>query len=161
MRTIETILYNFDELSETAKQTAISKLWDLNVDHEWWDGICDDASQIGLKISGFDIDRGSYVNGSLNDCMIDTIELIKANHGQTCETYKLAERYENDFLKLDEESDDYNDEVEYLENEFLKELCDEYLTILRNEYEYLTSEDSIIEAILANEYEFDVNGNLQ
>ena len=127
---------------------------DVNVDYEWYEGTYDDAANIGLKITSFDIERGAYVNGTIIDRMMDTIGLIKENHGDVCETYKLAKRYEEDFLKLDQESDEYDYLVSDMEDEFLKELCDEYLTILRDEYEYLTTDKAIIETIESNEYEF-------
>ena len=54
-------VYEFNELSEEAKEKAIEKLWNINVDYEWWDCVYDDAENIGLKIKEFDLDRGSYV----------------------------------------------------------------------------------------------------
>lgn len=36
-RTIEYIAYDYNELSEEAKQKAIEELEGINVDHEWWD----------------------------------------------------------------------------------------------------------------------------
>jgi len=60
MRTIETTVYKFDELSDEAKQQSIENLYDLNVDYEWWDCTYEDAENIGLKISEFDLDRASY-----------------------------------------------------------------------------------------------------
>ena len=40
MRTIETKIYTFNELSDEAKVKAIDNYRDINVDHEWWDGDC-------------------------------------------------------------------------------------------------------------------------
>lgn len=173
MRTIETVLYKFDELSETAKQTAISNLCDINTDCDWWNCTYDDAKEIGLKISGFDIDR-SYANGDMNVTMLESIDLIKKNHGAMCEAYKLAvsysERYDEMFAKFEDSERkghiseefeyEFDNELDELESSFKNDLCDEYLTILRDEYEYLTSEESIIEAILINGYEFEENGDL-
>ena len=147
-------VFQFSELSDDAKKAVISQFSDVNVDYEWYEGTYDDAANIGLKITSFDIERGAYVNGTIIDRMMDTIGLIKENHGDVCETYKLAKRYEEDFLKLDQESDEYDYLVSDMEDEFLKELCDEYLTILRDEYEYLTTDKAIIETIESNEYEF-------
>jgi hypothetical protein len=47
-----------------------------------------------------------------------------------------------------------------MEGEFLKSLLEDYRIILSKEYDYLTSRESIIETIEANEYEFDENGNI-
>lgn len=35
MRTIETQVYKFDELTEEAQEKAIEKLWDINIDYGW------------------------------------------------------------------------------------------------------------------------------
>jgi len=37
---------------------------------------------------------------------------------------------------------------------------EEYLSLLRQEYEYLTSKDAIVETIQANDYEFTEEGKL-
>ena len=37
MKTIETVVYDFDELSDEAKQKAINNLSDINVDYGWWE----------------------------------------------------------------------------------------------------------------------------
>ena len=46
-------IYTWDELNEKQQEKAIEKLWDLNVDYDWWDGVYEDASSVGLTISGF------------------------------------------------------------------------------------------------------------
>ena len=33
----EIVVYSFAELSESAKANALQKLWDINVDHDWYD----------------------------------------------------------------------------------------------------------------------------
>ena len=64
MRTIETKVYKFSELNETAQQAAIQKNCDINVDYNWWEFTYQDAKQVGIIISSFDIDRGSYCQGA-------------------------------------------------------------------------------------------------
>jgi len=46
--------YSFDELSEEAKQKAIEKLYDINVDYEWWDFLFEDFANIA-DILGIDL----------------------------------------------------------------------------------------------------------
>lgn len=46
--TVETKVYELKELSEDAQQTAIDKLRENCLDHEWWDYIFEDAKAIGL-----------------------------------------------------------------------------------------------------------------
>lgn len=160
--TIQKTYYKFEELSEEAQEKAIEKLWDLNVNCEWWDCIYDDAARIGLKITGFDLDRGGYCYGKLTTSAKDCTEKIIKDHGETCDTYILAQQFLADLAALgDEENDDFDLAAkEDLEIEFERALKEEYLSILRKEYEYLTSEEAIKETIAANEYEFDEEGNL-
>ena len=50
---VETEVFKFNELSEEAQQTAIEKLYDLNVDYDWWD--YEDATQAAACM-GIEID---------------------------------------------------------------------------------------------------------
>ena len=95
MRTIETVVYNFDELSEEAKKKAIESMADINVDYEWYEFI-----------------------------------------------------YE------------FDKELDTLEYNFQQSLSEDYLSMLKKEYEYKTSEEAIIETIKANDYEFTEDGKL-
>lgn len=176
MRTYTTThtVYSFDELPEDVKEKAIEKLWDLNVDHEWWQFTYEDAKQIGCEIQGFDIGRGSYCNLIFEDSPEEVANLILKNHGETCETYKTAKNFlkERDELvekysdginkeRVSEDNEyEFDNECDELEEEFKKSLSEDYRILLSNEYEYLTSEESIIETIKANEYEFDEDGEL-
>jgi hypothetical protein len=172
MRTIitETKAYKFEELTDQQKEKAIDKLYDISVDHDWWDSVYDDAEQIGLKITEFDIDRGSYCNGEFIETAPEVAKLIIANHGKKCETYKTAENYlkelkefaKSEMAKNADDEDFTEDDIDFsdIDDEFLKSLLEDYLTMLRHEYEYLTSEEAIIETINANDYEFDENGNM-
>lgn len=173
MRTKTINLYSFAELSEEAKEKAVSHLRDINVDHNWWEYVYEDAKNVGLKINGFDIYRGSYCQLDI-DHYYHTASRIVTDHGKDCDTYKAAEQFIADWDALVEKySDgintnvvtgenqyDFDSEADDLDEEFKKELSECYLTILRNQYEYLTSTESIIETIEANEYEFTEDGEL-
>jgi len=164
MKTIEVKVYQFSELDEQAKQKAIEKLAYINVEFDWWDGIYDDAKTIGLKITGFDIDRGSYCNGEFLYSAAEVAQDILNNHGEPCETYKTAQNFlekHNPIFAayLDETSEKYEtreteDELQEIEDEFLKSLLEDYRIILSNEYDYLTSKKAIIETIEANKVDF-------
>ena len=164
MRTIETKAHYLNELSEAAQQNAIEHLSDINVDCDWWDCTYDDAEQIGLKITSFDLGRGAYVEGNFIGSAHETAELIIKNHGEHCETYQTAKNFlaELEVLtgKYDNIEDCPEDEIEALEADFLKSLLEDYSIMLQHEYEYLTSDEAIIETILVNEYEFTENGKL-
>jgi len=172
MRIVTTSIevYKFSELSEAAKETAVDKLYDINVNYEWWDGTYEDARRAGFKISAFDTDRANLIKGTLEDDIKDSLRHVLEEHGNHYETYKIAKGYretldriESDDLKLpeeDREGYDYEQEIEELAGEYCHDMLEEYLCILRREYEYQTSEESIIETIKVNEYEFDKEGAL-
>ena len=166
----ETKVYKFEELTDEQKDKVIEKHYDINVDYDWWDSVYEDARQIGLKITAFDIDRGSYCKADFIHGAIDTANLITENHGYKTETYQDAVNYLKERkellaseLKKNEDDEDFTeDDVDFedIDHEFLKSLREDYLIILRNEFEYLTSKEAIIETIEANDYEFDENGNI-
>lgn len=56
VETIERKLFTFDELSDEAKETAIERYRENNLDYEWYDAVYDDAITIG-KLIGIKIDR--------------------------------------------------------------------------------------------------------
>ncbi len=171
MRTIETTVYSFNELSEQAKEKAIERLYDINVDYDWWDSTYEDAKNIGLQIDTFDLDRNRHAKGSFNLSAPEIAANILRDHGKDCETYKTAANFLEDHSPIfaqymDEsneetyESSKLEDELQDLETEFLNSLLEDYSILLQREYEYLTSEAAIIETIEANEYEFTENGKL-
>lgn len=169
----ETVVYKvlkFDELSIEAQNKAVNHLCDINVDCDWWEFTYEDAERIGLKIKEFDLGRASYVKGDLTLSVKDTCEKILKEHGEACDTHKLAKEYlskiialQDAFDKIDETSEDneteLSDKMDTLEDDFEHLLCEEYRVILSKEYEYLTSREAIIETIQANDYEFTENGN--
>lgn len=169
MKTVKINLYKFEELSEEAKQKALEKLYDLNVDHNWWEFTYEDANNIGLKITEFDLYR-KEIRGEFNYSANEVAQDILNNHGDTCETYHIAQDFLNKWNPvfadyMDEtsenfESCDLEDKMFDLEKNFLEELLNEYLSILQREYDYLTSEEAIIESIEANDYEFTEDGEL-
>jgi hypothetical protein len=164
MKTKTINLYQFSELSESAKQKAIENLWDVNVSEDWWLQTYEDAEEIKLKIKEFDIDRASYVKAEFMISAPETAELIKIGHGKECETHKTSTTFLNALNELTSKHSDINDvseeDIEELEDEFLKSLCEDYRIMLTQNYEYYTSKEAIIETIEANEYDFDENGNL-
>ena len=170
MRTIRTKVYKFNELNETAKQKAIESNYDINVMFgDWYESLYMDAENIGLKITGFDIDGGNYCKGEFNLSASEVAANIFRDHGEGCSTYKTASAYMEEFNPvfseyMNEDSDKYESvesewKLQDMEDEFLKSLCEDYRIMLRNDYDYNTSKDVIIETIEANEYEFTKEGN--
>ena len=176
-------LYTFNELSDSSKQHALEELWDLNVDYDWWEFTYDDAAHVGIKITGFDLDRGRDIDGGLTEAAIDVAENILREHGGMCETYKTAKAFLDLIIpvkarheKAERIAEDYGhhklsgrvydlqveleNQIEELEDEFTRDILADYLQILDREYDYLTSEEAIIESIEANKYEFTEEGDL-
>jgi len=171
MKTITINLYSFEELSEESQEKVLSDLYDINVNHQWWEGIFEDAANIGLKITSFDLERNRHARGEFTISAAEVAANILKNHGEECETYKTADL----FLKerspifadyMNEDSDNYeSSEVEGklqdLESDFLNSLLEDYSLMLEKDCEYLTSREAIVETIQANEYTFEENGKMR
>lgn len=148
MRTFTTThtVYKFDELTDEAKAKAIESLYDINVDHDWWESVYEDANTIGLKIKSFDL-YSHDIDGELTEDLHDVCDNILDQHGDTCSTHALAQKYAH---RHGEDNDE----------QFLKELLEEYRVILQEDYDYRTSDEAIIETIDANDYEFYEDGRM-
>lgn len=164
-------VYKFNELPEESKEKVIQNYSDINVDYEWWDCTYDDAKTVELKITSFDLDRNRHCEGEFFESAEETAHLIIDNHGEHCETYQTAKNYLKERDKLIEnapkdENGEFKDEykldndLDDLDSEFLKSILEDYSIILQREYEYLTSEEAIIETIEANEYNFTLDGKI-
>ena len=166
--TITREIFTFEELSEEAKQKAIDKNRDINVDHGWWYGTYDDAENVELKIKSFDTGRASECDMIFIESAQETAAKILKEHGSTCDTYATAQKFEKQWAALvekysdgkdtdkvsQENSEEFDDEADDLEKEFLNELSNDYLKMLRSDYEYLQEDDAIAETLTANECEF-------
>ena len=174
--TLTLTLYKFEELSDDAKQKAVDSMRNINVDHDWWDYIYEDADNVGLEITEFDIYRGT-IKGKLNEDLLVSCKTVRTDHGKDCDTFKTAKQYlaeycdgfikwlsENEVDIEESRLDSFEDytwssEAQVIANEYEKALLEDYLSILRKDYEYFTSDDMVIETIEANEYLFDEYGN--
>ena len=170
MKTIQINLYSFDELSEAAKQKAIENNLYVNVNYDWYSYIYENAKNIGLEITGFDIDRNRHATGTFITSVCEVAQNIINEHCETCETYKTATKFLEEWQPafndyLDETHDDYEskdaeDTMIELEEDFLKSLLEDYSIILQDEYDYLQSDEAIIDTIRANDYLFTQDGKI-
>ena len=170
MRIQEIKIFKFDELSDSAKEKAFDWWRDSASSDEWYEYTYEDASQVGITINAFDIDRGSYCHfdNDLFDADQTYSDIIK-NHGESCDTYIEAKAFESAkglILKeyKDEESDNgltYEGDNQLDENDldFKKALQECYLNMLRNEYENYFSDETVTENIICNDYEFLESGD--
>ena len=138
--------YTFNELSEEAKANAIENFRDIESD--WYKGIYYDAELIGLIITDFDLSSNT-IKGKLDGTVTlkDVKKEIIDRHGVNEGTYKLALEFSN-----------VEDEDAGIE--FKRALLEEYLTFFKQEFEYLHSDERIVEDIIANSVPFDVEGGL-
>jgi len=166
MRIKEVKLYKFNELSEDAKDKAIENLSDINTDFDWYQSVYDDAKENSLlEITEFDIDYRHSIKGNFINSAEDSANAIIRNHGEMCDTFKTATKYLQDLSTLQgihSIADMDNEELDTseIDEEFLHSLLEDYLVILRKEYEYQNSREAIIENIEANDYEFTEDGKL-
>ena len=115
-----------------------------------------------MKLTGFDVERGNYCEGEFINYASDTARAILKEHGKGCDTYKLAEIYlaRCKVIEAKEETQETEEDCIELEEEFLKDLLECYLLTLKEEFEYNTSEEAILETIRANEYDFRSDGTM-
>lgn len=165
MKTIETTVYSFNELDEKAKFKAIEEHRYFYVWGNWWQNVYESANEIGLKITGFDLDRNKYVDGEFIKDVETVADYILENFGETCEAYKMAVNYQKkreNVLKTAEKDNfgDFTDlykldkDLDELDIEFKNDLLKYYLKCLQLEYEYYMSDEFISEFLTNNEYNF-------
>lgn len=165
MKTIETIVYNFNELDEKAKLKAIEKHRYFYVEDSWWDNVYESAKEIGLEITEFDLDRRRHINGKFIKDVESVADYILKEFGETCEAYKMAENYqskrENTLEKAEKDNfGDFTDlytldnELDTLDTEFKNDLLKYYLKCLDLEYEFYMSDEFISDFLINNDYNF-------
>lgn len=184
MHTERKAVYHYDDLDERAKDKVLERFAEhAYEDSDWADYILEDAKNVGFKITEFDIDRGSYVEGDFTKDAEYTAKQIVKDHGEGSDTHVLADQFLHDtaawretidrgmegFSIAGESSDEYDAASRRIEEaeekyeeackEFKRALEEEYLSMLRKEAEWLQSREKLEEDIRANEYEFDEEGN--
>ena len=161
----------FNEWDEVTQSTILTKHRDINLSHNWWENIYYDADIIGIKLDGFDLDRNKHCNGKFIHSACEVATNIISEHGDDCQTKKIALQFMNEWQPIfdsymDSESENYEskdseDKLMDIESEFLNDILNEYSNILQREYEYLYSDEAIIDTLICNQYEFDNEGNIR
>lgn len=163
-------VYQYHELSDSAKERARDWYIGAGLDWDWYDFIFEDAKTIGLKLTGFDLDRNRHATGDFISNPEAVAAAIKENHGAPCETYKTACDYLETISALDKEYErrdedgfeadweNWDEKKKEADAEFLRSLLEDYSIMLQKEYEHLYSEEYIAEVMEANEYEFNEQG---
>ena len=205
MRTIETVVYKYDELSESAQQKAREWYLEGGLDYPWWDFSYEDFARVA-EILGIDLSQkpiplmnGKYryepeiyftgfCHQGSGSSFVGTygyakgaVAKIKAYAPQDEELHRIAQGLQEvqrrHFYRLTADISSLRDhyirvEVEDSENcyrdigcaedevrELMNDFNDWMFKRLQDEYEYLTSDEVVAESIVANEYEFDEDGN--
>lgn len=187
MRVEEVKVYEFSELSKEAKEHALEKLRDINVNYQDWHDFTLDEWKENLNKMGF-YDVKIYYSGfwSQGDgaCFIGNLDLetYLENIKRKTKFKKLIEL--KDYINIsithnhryyfststniniefyDEETKEISDLLADLE-EILKnhreELGNQIYKDLEESYIYLTSDEAVIETIEANDYEFTSDGEI-
>lgn len=189
MRTEQINVFTFDELSESAKQKAIERFRDVQYNwwesvYEWLKDTYPQYEDCQINFSGFSSqgDGASFtfrLDSAYFEKWVETLNIpewkkaILVHYTPQFYGKRNSSRYSHKYsVTIEFESEDHNYEnIDKFKNEmyvdFLELLrsdyyfhCDQLYRTLENEYDYLTSDECIIESIEANGYEFLENGDL-
>lgn len=156
MRIVKIEAFPFSELSDTAKEVA----------REWYrqtfnsDGYLqtfEDAEQVGLKITGFDVGYRQSVEGKFVHCALACAQLIEANHGESCATHQTAKNFlaeHNAIASTAPENEDDFDDFADVDAGFLRRILCDYRAIFRDECDFMQSDARIDENMESLDLEF-------
>ena len=188
MRVIEKTIYQFDELSDAAKEKAREWFRGGIADDNWWsESVIDHAKHVGALI-GFEVDevywRGFWSQGD-GACWAGSVTYstgcaaaVARECPQDSEIQRIARAWASlqrrNFYQIRgrvSENDQYmrtsvdayrTDDREVIgeddANRIVSEFADWIYRALESEYDYQMSDGSVDETIRANEYEFDEDG---
>lgn len=141
MRTIETTVYNFDELSDSAKDNAKQKLLS---EYFWADDAIESlkafAHEIGVTIRDYSIDWGCAGRSSVRWQGTPTTRFIKEDLTGYCMDYELTRTFNK--------THDVDEAIE------------EWLSACCKDYEHQFTDEYAADYFESNGYEFDENGNM-
>ena len=162
MRIMEIKAFQFEELDSQTKEKVIENNRTTNVDSNFWYQCELDnfKHELKIKVNEFDIYR-KEINITIEDSF-ETAQGIVNFFSKESSIVKTAKIFFKDRISVYKsyEDDGYELDIqlEYLEEEFRKEIAEEILSMLNSQYEYEISDDAIKETIIANEYEFTKDG---
>ena len=162
--------WKFKELSDELKNKVIENYANINTDYEWWETVWDDAENMGLRITDFNIELNTTTGKWVKDACHTANQIIK-NFNPKCGTHITAETFLNDSDKIVKSAErDENGvfiseygldkQLDEVEAQFLCDVLKDYSVLFREEYEHLTSRKTIIETIEANDYDFTEDGKI-
>ena len=188
MRVIEKTIYQFDELTDAAKEKAREWFRGIADDNWWSESVIDDAKRIG-KLIGFDVDKiywRGFWSQSGGACWAGSVfyaagcaREVARECPEDSEIQRIAREWHalqrrnffqvrggvsaNDWYMRTSVSVYRADDREALEeddaNQIVSDFADWVYRALEKEYDYRMSDECVDESIRANEYEFDEDGN--
>ena len=178
MRTETIKIYSFSELSAEAKEKAMRGNRGINVDYDWWGCTYEMMKKVGVEINSFSIYLRE-ISITIEDSEYTAIETIE-NFWEKMEIVKISKQFiadRDELIKklgegndisgysvkeelIEELIDEYDEEIEYLEEQYRKEMAEEILTWLREELEFLQTDEAVAETLIANDFEFTENGDI-
>jgi len=208
MRTKETTVYQYNELSEKAKERARDWFRERNLEYDWYESDYEALQTLG-RLFGMEVDlKRTYFNGFYSQssgCSFEAdIDIVKMFECIRLESWKeefpnvefrfptqtknmlrvmkiaelldvrgsvsnanreTAVRVNLDWdstdcsgMKSRDRIDEVMREIEEYTQDVAEEINNWFYRWLESDYEYLQSDESIEEGIIANEYEFDEDG---
>lgn len=187
MKTIRVNLYQFDELSDKAKEKARDWFRTNYPEYEWWDSIYDDAREafsyfgladIDIEFSGFwsqgdgasftGIFRASNIKQA-SDLASDfpTDETLASLHARLTAIKHPGDarvkitrrgRYSHSYTMNLDDAYEYQQEDETELLSIFRALANWIYRRLESEYYYLMSDECVDEAIVSNGYYFTADG---
>ncbi len=178
----EYTVYKFAELPEEAKQKALERYYNINIDHPDWymaDGLLDVEQskwvKYGLKDClfqykelYFDLERGQYLQ--FEDLKVTDREIFRQALGLSKRVWEKidysfdSERNNNTTLRIESLEGDNLTEKETVAIREAEETFSDWVNTawvnLRDDYEYQTSEKAIVETFEANGYDFTLEGHI-
>ena len=170
MNTHTIITYFFNELNDTAKETALNDHRYFLGNFGWWeDTILDAKLSFGINIKSFEFETSRKIDIEFSETLEKIAKEIIAQCGDNTALNKDAHCYLQSRSKILTEAKK-DEDGEILDSELLEEKLDEndnsfkddidntFLKMLEQEYEWLISDECIGELLEANQYEFLENG---
>ena len=193
MKTIETVVYEYDELDEDAQEKAREWYRKGALDYEWWDGAFDTIREAGalLGIGVEEIHFSGFYSQGDGACFVGRYAYskgwhaaLKANFGgdtraeleqiglalqkvqrpvfytATASIIKRSHHYSHENtveISVGADNDRVDDDAI---DEALRDFMRWSYRLLESEYDWLMSDEQVVESIRANEYTFTADGKI-
>lgn len=155
MEIVEVCIYKFEELSDSAKDTARSWFREGN-DYPWWkdsfDSIKAFCDEFGVKIKDYSVGMGghSYLDTDAENAHFRGRKLKVLNREYNPTGYCLDCTLWETYHDVWKESGD--------PLKAFKDAIDKAIKDIVSDMEYLDSDEAVDEMLIVNEYEFDEDG---